>query len=715
MKRPTRRKAAKPERVGTLEAARGPSWPLAQRIEELLRAPPNRTWLFALPLLVITLIVYLPVWHAGLIWDDGTFVLNNPLIRAADGPYQFWFSTQPVSYYPVTSTMFWLEWRLWGNAPFGYHLVNVLLHSLNAVLLFRAFRWLNVPGAWLAAALFAVHPVNVESVAWISERKNTLAMFFCLLSVLCYLRFYAVPRTARSPLGHVTDGQAPAVHHRHWYWLSLGAFLLALLSKTGAAPLPFLLFGLAWWQNGQVQRRDIARSVPFFFASVVVGSISHWFEVHRAIGSDFVPAESFWIRLAGAGWAAWFYLYQAVVPIDLRPIYPRWSIDAGQWYSWLPLLLLGLGALSCWRYRATLGKGVALSLGYFLVMLLPVLGFLDINFMRYSRVADRWQYFAIIGPLALGAAAMFPVRGLADQRRFWATAFGGAVLCVLGALSYRQCRIYADPLTFWQAAVAGNPDSSVAHNNLGTVLMERGRLDEAKAHFQRVVEMDPDHAMAHYNLGGVLRRQRQVDEALAQFQRAVDMAPRNAQAQLNLGELQADRGQVDEAIVHFQRALEIKPNDAETHNALGLALLRKGQIDLALSHLQSALELSPDFAEAHRNLARALNQKGLADAAIAHLERAIELQPEQPEAYNNLANLLRQKGRLGEAVARYQKALEIRPGYLLAHYNLGEALQQMGELKDARVQFRIALNLRPDFAPARRALDQLTADAPSNP
>jgi tetratricopeptide (TPR) repeat protein len=713
MKRPKRRHAVKPERVGTRAAARAPL-SLAARVEALLGVARNRTWFFALLLVAGTIVVYLPVWHAGLIWDDCTSVVKNPLIRRADGLYEFWFSTQPVSYYPVTSSLLWLEWRVWGEGPLGYHLVNVLLHSINAVLLFRALKWLSVPGAGLAAALFAVHPVNVESVAWISEQKNTLAMLFCLLSVLCYLRFDGVSPTAPSVPGPVGGGQATAAHDRgRWYWLALGAFVLALLSKTSAAPLPFLLFGLAWWRHGQVQRRDIARSVPFFCASVSVGLISQWFETHRAIGADFVPTEGFWTRLAGAGYAAWFYLYKAILPIDLRPIYPRWKVDATQWYSWLPLLLVGLGAHACWRYRLSLSKGPTLSLGYFLTMLLPVLGFLDINFMMYSRVADRWQYFAIIGPISLAAAAMFPARGLTDKRRRWTIAFSGALLCVLGILTYGQCGIYGDPLTFWQTALAGNPDSSIAHNNLGTVLIERGRLDEAKAHFERVLAMDPEHAMAHYNLGGVLRQQGQVDEAQAQFERAVDIAPGNAEAQLNLAELQADKGQLAEATAHFQRALELEPENAEAHSAVGLALLRQGQLDQALSHLQRAVEIRPAFAEAHGNLARALSQKGELGAAIAQLERAIELEPDQPEGYNNLANLLRQQGRLAEAVAHYQKALELRPSYAMAHYNLGEALQQMGNLGDAVAQFQIALELRPDFAPARRALDRVSAAAHS--
>jgi tetratricopeptide (TPR) repeat protein len=666
--------------------------------------------LLALLLVVGTIIVYLPVWHAGLIWDDGTFVINNPLIRRADGLYRFWFSSQPVDYYPVTSSMLWVEWRFWGSNPLGYHVVNVLLHSLNAVLLWRVLSRLNLPSAWLAAALFAVHPVNVESVAWITERKNTLAMLFFLLSLTSYLRFefaaYPEPKVTGPASG---TRSATTRDQRRWYWLSFCAFALALLSKTTVAPLPLLLLGLAWWRRGHVRRADVARSMPFFLASITIGLISHWFEAHRAIGADFVSVGSFWTRLLGAGWAVEFYLYKAALPFDLRPIYPRWHMDSLKWTSYLPDLLVALGLLACVRYRKIMGKGPLASLVFFLVMLLPVLGFLNINFMMYSLVADRWQYFAIIGPLALAAAVIVPAHSWSNTKRlFAATSLASALLVVLGALSYRQCGIYADPFTFWQTALAGNPNSSVAHNNLGTVLLERGQLDEAMAHFQRVLQTEPNHAMAHYNLGGVLRQQGHIDEAIAQFQRALEIAPNHAKSHFNLGELQLQKGQLDEAMTHFQRACEIRPDYAEAQNAFGLALLQKGRVDAALTHLQSAVQAQPNLAEAHNNLARILSQKGRLDEAIVHLQKALEIQPEQAEAHNNLANVLRQKGRLSEAIDQYQKALAIRPDYAMAHYNLGQALQQLGQVSDAIAHYQRALAIRPDFAPAQRALSRAT-------
>ena len=671
MKRPRNRRAAKPAGAGA-QAARSPKRRLAEQIAGLLRTLPDRAWLLALLLVGGTIIAYLPVWHAGLIWDDRSFVIDNPLIHRADGLYQFWFSTQPVDYYPVTSTMLWVEWRLWGANPLGYHVVNVLLHALSAVVLWRVLRGVKLPGAWLAAAIFAVHPVNVESVAWIAERKNALAMVFFLLSLLCTLRFDPVPVAS--------DGapQDPGVQRR-WYWLSLAAFLLALLSKTVVAPMPLLLLGLAWWRRGRVERRDLWRSLPFFAAAVGVGLISFWFQAHRAIGTDIVRTDSFWARLAGAGWAVWFYLYKAALPVGLSTIYPRWQIDGGQWWSYLPGLLVLAVLVTCGRYRRSWGKGPLLGLGYFVVMLLPVLGFLDIGFMAMSLVADHWQYFAIIGPISLAAAAIAMLaRSPRPERRSPAVAMGGALLLALGVLTWRQSAIYADPATFWRAAITANPDAWLAHNNLGSAIFEQGQVDEAIAHFQRALEIQPDYARAHYNLAGILREKGQLDQAAIHFQRALEIQPAYSMAHYNLGEILRQEGRLDEAIAHFRRAVEIRPDYADAHKALGATLLRKGEMDEAIIHLQRALEIRPDGAEDH----------------------------------NNLAGVLWQQRRVGEAIEHYHKALELRPDYALAHHNFGKLLQQEGQVQEAIAHYQKALEIQPDLAAARGSLAWVFATSP---
>jgi len=584
----------------------------------------TRTWWLALLLVVGTVLAYLPVWHAGLIWDDRGFIMDNPLIRRADGLWRFWFSTKPVDYYPVTSTLWWMEWRLWGGNPMGYHGVNVLLHALDALLLWRLLARLKIPGSWLAAAIFAVHPVNVESVAWIAERKNVLAMLFYLASLSCFVR----SDLSTVPAG--VHGPSSVVSSWRWYGLALAAFFLALLSKTVVAPMPFVLLGLAWWQRGKVKRADVLRVLPFFAMTAFIGSISFWFQSHRAIGADIVRTDSFWARLAGAGWATWFYAHKALLPFGLRSIYPRWQIDGGAWWSYLPGLLVVSVFVLCWRTRQTWGKVLLWGLFYFVVMLSPVLGFLNIGFMKFSLVADHWQYFAIIGPIALLAAAIAKgYERLGPHSRHVLAALVGAMLVGLAALTWRQSELYRDSGTFWRAVLATDPDSWGAHNNLGGFLVEQGQSYEALAHFRRAVELQPAYAKAQYNLGAALR----------------------------------EKGQVGEAIVHLQRAVDIDPHYVEAHNSLARALGQKGEWDGAMECLERSLEIDPDQAEAHNNLANVLWQKGRLRDAVAEYEKALALHPDYAAAHFNLGDVLREAGETRKAIAHYRMALDIRPDF----------------------------------------------------
>jgi tetratricopeptide (TPR) repeat protein len=668
MKRPSPRQVVKPESATARDVAGALKSPFAKRLAELVRAAPHRSWVLALLLVSATIIAYSPVWHAGFVWDDRTFVVDNPLIHRADGLYRFWFTTQPEDYYPVTSTMWWLEWRVWGANPVGYHVVNVLLHSFSAVILWRMLERLNVPGAWLAAALFALHPVNVESVAWIAQRKNTLAMFFYLLSLWSYLRFDPAGHPAPVFTGPASGGRPSTVSRpSRWYWISLIAFLLALLSKTAVAPMPLVLLGLAWWRRGTVNRRDLRQAVPFFAASVAVGLVSLWFQSYRAIGPEAVRTDSFWARLAGAGWAVWFYLYKAALPFGLSSIYPRWEIDGGRGWSYAPGLLVVGGLLACWRARRRWGRAPLAAFGYFVVMLLPVLGFLDIGFMWVSLVADHWQYFAIIGPISFAAAATTMAgRKPGMKSRLPVAIPVGALLVVLGASTSKQCRKYLSPETFWKATLEANSGSWSAHNGLGNVLFERGQADEAIAHFQKAVELKPDFSTAHYNLAGVLREKGRVDDAMAQFERAVEIQPDYSSAHFYLGEILRDKGRVQEAIAHFEKALEHHPDYAAAHESLGLLLLRTGQVDRALVHFRKLVEIQPGDAVDQNNLARVLWQKGRVGEAIAHYERALQIRPDYALAHQSLGGLLEQEGRAREAVAHYQRALEIEPSFATA-------------------------------------------------
>ena len=581
----------------------------------------NRGWIFILFLVAATLLAYLPVWHAGFVWDDDILLTANPLIKDPHGWFRFWFTTKTPDYFPVMSSAFWLEWRLWGMNATGYHVVNVLLHAVNAILLWRLLLRLEIPGAKLAAAIFALHPVNVESVAWIAELKNTLSLFFFVLSLLSYLKFDDTNR-------------------RRFYWLAFAAFLFSLLSKIEVAPLPFVLLGIVWWRRDRIEWKDICRAIPFFAAAFLLGLVSIWFQNHVAIGHDIVRTDSFWSRLAGAGWAVWFYFYKTFLPINLMPIYPRWHIDAANALSYVPGLLLVAGFFICWQFRKTWGKPFLFGLSYALMMFLPILGFLNIYFFRFTLVSNHWQYFSIIAPIALASAGVTIAAKYFNWKKSALAAFVAILLLVLGALTWQQAAIYKNPETLWSATLAGNPNCFIAHNNLGLVFLQRGQIDGAVGHFEQAVLLQPD------------------DES----------------SQKNLGSAFLQKGQVDDAIAQFQKALELKPNDVGAHSDLGLAFFRKGQIDSAIAEYQKALKIQPDDTAVHHNFGIALFKEGLVDEAMAHYRKVLELQPDNAEVENDLGSALNKKGQVAGAIQHWQKSLELRPQYMPAQNNLAWAL-----------------------------------------
>ena len=351
-------------------------------------------------LILLTVAAYLPAMRGGFVFDDHPLITENRLVKANDGLYRFWCTTDAPDYYPLTWSLWWVEWRFWGNRATGYHVVNVLLHAINAVLVWRILRRLEIPGAWLAGLVFALHPVNVATAAWISEQKNTLSMFFYAAAILLYLRFDEECRW-------------------RWYVLSLASFLLALLGKSAVVMLPVVLLGCAWWKRGRVQRRDFLRSVPFFVLSLASGLLTVWFQQYRALEGHAVGMGGFASRLAMAGQVPWFYLEKTLLPFNLTVVYPKWEIPASRWISYVPgMVLVGCLAWFWWK-RKTWGRPLLFGLGYFVGTLFPVLGFFDQGFYSHSLVADPWQYYAIIGVIALAVAGGMQICRRMKQRRFW--------------------------------------------------------------------------------------------------------------------------------------------------------------------------------------------------------------------------------------------------------------------------------------------------------
>jgi tetratricopeptide (TPR) repeat protein len=612
------------------------------------------TWALGLLLVGLTLVTYAPALENGFVWDDDDYVTANQTLESARGLWEIWRRPGAVpQYYPLTFTTLWLDYRLWGLEPFGYHLGNVLLHALNAVLLWRVLAALAVPGAWLGAAVFAVHPVHVESVAWITERKNVLSGAFFLAALLAYLRWER------------RGGWRP-------YILALGLFLAALLSKTVAATLPAVVLVLAWWRRGRLTPGDVAATLPFALlgAAMALGTI--WMERHHvgAAGADWALSAA--ERCLVAGRALWFYAGKLLWPARLTFFYPRWTIDAGLWWQWLFPAAAAAVACALFAVRRRIGRGPLASVLVYAVTLLPALGFVPVFPMRYSFVADHFQYLGSIGLIALAAAVA--TRHAAAARR--AAAAGAAlVLLVLATLAWRQTHVYRDLATLWADTIAKNPRAWMAHNNLGLLLVEEGRVEEGMAHYRAALAAKPDDTFAENNLA-------------------------NALAQL---------GHDDEAMEHYRRALAIEPTHAEAHNNLGNVLARRGHLEEAMAEYEAALGARPRYADAHNNLGNVLAALGRPAEAIARFEEALRIEPGFADPHHNLGVLFAADGRLAEAIGHYQAALRTKPRWADARARLGAALAAAGRVDEAMVELEAALRIDPGHVEAQRTLARVRA------
>ena len=582
-------------------------------------------WLSGVALFLGILVTFSPALWSGYIWDDDLVVTANPVVVGPLGLTEIW-TTAAADICPLTLSTFWLEHAFWGRAPMPYHLVTILLHGCCAIVLGRVLLALRVRGAWLGASLWALHPVQVESVAWVAEMKNTESGLFFLLSILFFIESF-------KPL----DGRKKAWPSNNALTLLFAA--LAMASKSSTVILPVVLCLCAWWMQGQWQWRILLKLWPIFLMSLIAGMVSMRTQgLQMAAQADPQWVRSWPERLVTAGDAVWFYLGKLLWPYPLVAVYPRWQIDAHQWISYLPLLAVGIVLLVSWYCRGSWGRPWFFAFAYFLVALIPILGLVNIDFFRLSFVADHFQYLAAMGPLALVGAGIVRLAELLPSTRIWLPAtLGLGILLVLGVLSWRQSQIYQDEETLWTATLASNPACWVGYNNLGLVLFEKGQVAAAIQDYQDALKLNPNFAEAHNNLGNALGKHGQLDEAIAQYRKVLELTPTKAKGHFNLAVVLGQKGQPDEAIEEYQKSLKIDPTYAQAYNNLANELMQKGRLDDAISECEAALKIDPNFADAHNSLGIALAQKGQLTDAVVQFQAAVQLKPDLNGAQNNLA------------------------------------------------------------------------------
>lgn len=570
---------------------------------------------------VLIAVIYFPATQAGFVWDDA-IMRELVAVSTWGGIWEIWFD--PVSayleggtrkeghYWPILYTTFWFEHKLWGFSPAGYHVVNVLIHFANTVLLWRVLSRLAVPGAWFAAAVFAVHPLHAESVAWIIARKDMLATLFCLASLLLWLRFTESPSRGR-------------------YAGALLLFAAAMLSKSVVVVFPATLLILQWWRGGRITWGELLRTAPFFLVglAIAVGDLLFYQDV-QPLSLGYSMAE----RVLIAAHALWFYVGKLLWPVELAVIYPHWDVNIADPRGWVYVVVAAAVAVALWFLRRRIGRGPLACALFFAVMLSPALGFVDYGYMRYSFVADRYQYLAGTGVIVFFAAvAAWGTERLPGLPRKTARGTALALLVLLGAATWNQAGVYKDEVTLFRHIISLNPDARTAHLNLAYALIySKGGSEEALAAARIAVKKRPLYYNSHNVLGLALSKLGRYDEAEKHLRKAIELNPRYAPAFLNLGESFRIRGRYKGALEAYLAAVRIDPDYPLPYVGMGYVLFSLERYEGVVSSMKRALLLKPDLPMApalHSFMGQALEKLGRHEEAERHLRRARELAPKR--------------------------------------------------------------------------------------
>ena len=597
-------------------------------------------WTSAAGLIVAMVVVsYLPAMGGGFVWDDNSYVMKDDRLETLAGLGRIW--TQVIGdeylhqFYPMTTTGFWLQHKLWKKDATGYHVVNVLLHAVNALLLWRLLQMLQLSGAWFCAAIFAVHPVQVMSVAWVSELKNVLSMLFYLSSAMALVRFLglcsakSLHRDLLLVRGRLQWG---------WYVLGLGLFLCALLSKTATATLPVAMLLLLWWKRDRLNGRDLAMLAPLAVIAIVFVCSTILIELQYGTANKEAYEHTIIEKFLIAGRALWFYAGKLVWPDPLTVIYPRWQIDSSAMVQYVaPIcVLLVIGLL--WVLRRRIGKGPLVAVGFFIVAVAPV-SFVQVGFMRLSYVSDHWQYWSSIGLISLAVGV------LAHWQVCWPQVITVALIGVIATLSARtwqQSRIYESPQTLWSDTIVKNPGAYVAYSNLGLALESQELLAEATKHFHHAVELKPDDVQLNNHLANALVKQGRLQEARHYFDVALKTNPNYADTYYNIGVLLTEQDRLHEAMRFYSRSIELNPNLVDSLNNLGNLLARSGEPEKAIEQFRRALKINPNDIKVNCNLGITFAEQGHFDQAIHYFRRSLEIDPRSSEAQSYLDRALRE-------------------------------------------------------------------------
>jgi tetratricopeptide (TPR) repeat protein len=662
--------------------------------------------------------------HEFVGYDDQSYVLRNPRVTnglTLDGIQWAFTHVDVTNWHPLTTISHMLDCQLYGLQPWGHHLTNILLHAAAAILLFLALRELTgtLWPSLLVAAVFAVHPLRVESVAWVSERKDVLSGVFFMLTLWAYARY------AR---GNVRSS--------FWYMTVVVLFALGLMCKPTLVTLPFVLLLLDYWPLGRVRpssssgrgetasrwkRRNtlswlVIEKVPLFglsAASCVATLLAQKQALDMSIKAPFEE------RLGNALISYVVYVGQMIWPAHLAVLYPypEGNLKVPQVILALLLLLMISVAFFLWRKKYPF---LLIGWLWYLGMLIPMIGIIQVG----SQVrADRYTYLPQIGLYLLVACSAAELFHRWRRSREVLAAAAVLVIMALTTRSYLQTSYWRDTETLWKHAIASTSNNYIAHTNLAQTLSHSGRFAEAIAECEKALKIKPDFAAAHNNLGVALLRNKQsgdgalghdgaVDEAIEHYRKALQINPDFTQAHKNLGIVLLRKGQMDEAIAQFQKTLELEPNDAQAEFSLGSAFLQRREVDEAIAHYQKAVEIRPDYAEARNYLGNAFVAEGKYSEAIANYEAAVRIRPNYSEAHHNMACVLATIGKADEALEQFNEALRLNGNDAQAHFALGSLLRQMGRREEAVAHLTEALRLKPDYELAKQQLRELGVPVP---